>query len=40
VSVAPEVASALGAPPDVLIGRKLGMPGPDELAMGGRAARP
>lgn len=34
VPVAAEVASALGAPLDVILVRKLGVPGQDELAMG------
>jgi predicted phosphoribosyltransferase len=34
VPVAFEIAQALGAPLDVLIVRKLGVPGHDELAMG------
>ena len=39
VPVAFEVATALGAPLDVLIVRKLGVPGHPELAMGAVAAR-
>ena len=38
VPVAHEVASALGAPLDVLVARKLGAPGQSELAMGAVAA--
>jgi predicted phosphoribosyltransferase len=38
VPVAAEVASALGAPLDVLLVRKLGVPGHEELAMGAIAA--
>jgi putative phosphoribosyl transferase len=38
VPVAYEVASALGAPLDVLLARKLGVPGQSELAMGAVAA--
>jgi putative phosphoribosyl transferase len=38
VPVAAEVASAIGAPLDVLVVRKLGVPGHDELAMGAIAA--
>ncbi|RJK94939.1 phosphoribosyltransferase [Vallicoccus soli] len=38
VPVAAEVAAALGAPLDVLIVRKLGLPGRPELAMGAVAA--
>lgn len=38
VPVAAEVARALGAPLDVLIVRKLGVPGHEELAMGAVAA--
>ena len=34
VPVAYEVAHALGAPPDVFLARKLGVPGYEELAMG------
>src|SRR5262247_2812234 len=34
VPVAAEVAAALGAPLDVLVVRKLGVPGQEELAMG------
>src|SRR5918911_5108758 len=34
VPVAAEVAAALGAPLDVFVVRKLGVPGHDELAMG------
>ena len=34
VPVAYEVASRLGAPLDVFVVRKLGVPGRDELAMG------
>lgn len=37
VPVAYEVAQALGAPLDVLVVRKLGVPGHDELAMGALA---
>lgn len=39
VPVAYEVAKALGAPLDVLIVRKLGVPGHSELAMGAVASR-
>ena len=39
VPVAAEVAAALGAPLDVLVVRKLGVPGREELAMGAVAAR-
>lgn len=38
VPVAFEVASALGAPLDVLVVRKLGVPGQEELAMGAIAS--
>src|SRR5260221_144605 len=38
VPVAAEVARALGAPLDVFVGRKLGVPGPEELAMGAVAS--
>jgi predicted phosphoribosyltransferase len=38
VPVAAEVAAALGAPLDVLVVRKLGLPGHEELAMGAIAA--
>lgn len=38
VVVAAEVAAALGAPLDVLVVRKLGLPGQPELAMGAIAA--
>ncbi|MBN1094052.1 phosphoribosyltransferase [Blastococcus sp. TML/M2B] len=38
VVVAAEVAAALGAPLDVLLVRKLGLPGQPELAMGALAA--
>lgn len=38
VPVAYEVAHALGAPMDVLVVRKLGVPGYDELAMGALAS--
>ena len=38
VVVAAEVAAALGAPLDVLVVRKLGLPGQSELAMGAIAA--
>jgi predicted phosphoribosyltransferase len=38
VPVAYEVAAALGAPLDVLVVRKLGVPGHDELAMGAIAS--
>jgi putative phosphoribosyl transferase len=38
VPVAAEVAAALGAPLDVFVVRKLGVPGHDELAMGAIAA--
>ena len=38
VPVAAEVAAGLGAPLDVLIVRKLGVPGHDELAMGAIAS--
>ena len=38
VPVAAEVAAGLGAPLDVLLVRKLGVPGHDELAMGAIAA--
>jgi putative phosphoribosyl transferase len=38
VVVAAEVATALGAPLDVLVVRKLGLPGQPELAMGAIAA--
>ena len=38
VVVAAEVAAALGAPLDVLVVRKLGLPGQAELAMGALAA--
>ena len=38
VPVAHEVASALGAPLEVLVARKLGVPGQSELAMGAVAA--
>lgn len=38
VAVAAEVAQALGAPLDVLIVRKLGVPGMEELAMGAIAS--
>src|SRR5258708_297182 len=38
VPVAFEVARALGAPLDVFIVRKLGVPGPEELAMGAIAS--
>lgn len=38
VPVAAEVASALGAPLDVLVVRKLGVPGQPELAMGAVAS--
>jgi putative phosphoribosyl transferase len=38
VPVASEVASALDAPLDVLVVRKLGVPGQDELAMGAVAS--
>src|SRR5258708_5998944 len=39
VPVAAEVARALGAPLDVFVVRKLGVPGADELAMGACASR-
>lgn len=39
VPVAAQVAAALGAPLDVLVVRKLGVPGREELAMGAVAAR-
>jgi predicted phosphoribosyltransferase len=38
VPVAYEVATALGAPLDVFVVRKLGMPGREELAMGAIAS--
>src|SRR5919107_1146825 len=38
VVVAAEVAAALGAPLDVVLVRKLGLPGQPELAMGAIAA--
>src|SRR5438445_973731 len=38
VPVAAEVAKALGAPLDVLVVRKLGVPGHEELAMGAIAS--
>src|SRR5690606_39015474 len=38
VPVAAEVARALGAPLDVLVVRKLGVPGHEELAMGAVAS--
>ena len=38
VTVAYEVARALNAPLDVLISRKLGVPGQEELAFGAIAA--
>jgi predicted phosphoribosyltransferase len=38
VRVSYSVAIALNAPLDLLLGRKLGMPGPDELAMGAIAS--
>jgi putative phosphoribosyl transferase len=38
VPVAHEVARALGAPLDVFVVRKLGLPGHDELAMGAIAS--
>src|SRR5688500_16936480 len=38
VPVAYEVASGLGAPLDVLVVRKLGVPGHEELAMGALAS--
>src|ERR1700742_28714 len=38
VPVAYEVASALGAPLDVFVVRKLGVPGHEELAMGAIAS--
>jgi putative phosphoribosyl transferase len=38
VPVAYEVATALGAPLDVLVARKLGVPGQPELAMGAMAS--
>jgi predicted phosphoribosyltransferase len=38
VPVAAEVASALGAPLDVFVVRKLGLPGQEELAMGAVAS--
>jgi putative phosphoribosyl transferase len=38
VPVAYEVATALGAPLDVLVARKLGLPGREELAMGAIAS--
>src|SRR3954452_9188888 len=38
VPVAYEVATALGAPLDVLLARKLGVPGQPELAMGAMAS--
>ena len=38
VPVASQVARALGAPLDVLVVRKLGMPGHEELAMGAIAS--
>src|SRR5688572_20681451 len=38
VPVAAEVAAALGAPLDVFLVRKLGVPGREELAMGAIAA--
>ena len=38
VVVAYEVARALGAPLDVLIVRKIGVPGAEEFAMGATAA--
>lgn len=34
VPVAAEIAAALGAPLDVLVVRKIGLPGHEELAMG------
>ena len=37
VPVGAEVASALGAPLDVFVVRKLGVPGQEELAMGALA---
>ena len=39
VPVAYEVARALGAPLDVFVVRKLGVPGHEELAMGAIATR-
>ena len=39
VPVAYEVARALGAPLDVFVVRKLGVPGHEELAMGAIASR-
>jgi predicted phosphoribosyltransferase len=38
VSVAAEVAAALGVPMDVFVARKLGVPGHEELAMGAVAS--
>src|SRR5262249_15814278 len=38
VPVAYEVAAALGAPLDVFVARKLGLPGREELAMGAIAS--
>src|SRR5918997_2349537 len=38
VPVAYEVAQALGAPPDVFLVRKLGMPGHEEFAIGAIAS--
>src|SRR5437667_4002488 len=38
VPVAAEVARALGAPLDVILVRKLGLPGQEELAMGAIAS--